>query len=110
MEGFLGAACGATLSQRSGPRESETILREFPSLTEDDVRAVLAFESAGPAALASDVDPSGPPNAALSYDSEGVDRSLIRWMLRLTPRQRLDHLQGMIDLARLARRGPNGHR
>lgn len=40
---------------------------------------------------------------AASYDAEGVDRSLIRWMLRLTPRQRLEYVQGVMDLACSAR-------
>lgn len=115
----------------------DTILREFPSLTEEDVRAVLdsmasgtsvplvqresvvrehvaaahsnepAHESSASAERTSEM---GAPNAALSYDADGVDRSLIRWMLRLTPRQRLDHVQGMIDLSRSVRRIPNGDR
>jgi len=51
-----------------------------------------------------------PPDAAASYDAEGVDRSLIRWMLRLTPRQRLEYVQGVMDLARSARPSPHGNR
>ncbi len=38
------------------------------------------------------------PEAA--YDADGVDRSLIRWMLGLTPTERLRHVQGEIDLVR----------
>jgi hypothetical protein len=49
------------------------------------------------------------PVAASAYDADGVDRSLIRWMLRLTPRQRLDYVQSVMDLARGARRQPNGN-
>jgi hypothetical protein len=45
-----------------------------------------------------------PPDAAASYDSYGVDRSLIRWMLGLTPLQRLQYVQGVIGLALSARR------
>jgi hypothetical protein len=45
-----------------------------------------------------------------AYDSAGVDRSLIRWMLSLTPSERLRHVQGTIDLVRDVRRVPNGNR
>lgn len=31
------------------------------------------------------------------YSPEGVDRSLIRWMLTLTPAQRLQVLQDFVD-------------
>ena len=31
------------------------------------------------------------------YSPEGVDRTLIRWMLSLTPSERLDVLQGFAD-------------
>lgn len=48
------------------------------------------------------------PEAA--YDSAGVDRSLIRWMLGLTPAERLRHVQGTIDLVRRAKRVSNGDR
>jgi hypothetical protein len=51
-----------------------------------------------------------PPDAAASYDAEGVDRSLIRWMLRLTPLQRLEYVQGVMDLARSGRPSPHGSR
>jgi len=44
------------------------------------------------------------------YDADGVDRSLIRWMLGLTPAERLRHVQGTIDLVRRAKRVPNGDR
>ena len=69
--------------------------------------AGMSAESARTVALENDVTP---PDAAASYDAEGVDRSLIRWMLRLTPRQRLDYVQGVIDLACSARPSPNGDR
>src|SRR6187551_1723343 len=32
-----------------------------------------------------------------AYDAAGVDRSLIRWMLSLTPSERLRYVQGTID-------------
>jgi len=35
-----------------------------------------------------------------AYDAAGVDRSLVRWMLSLTPSERLQHVQGTIDLVR----------
>jgi hypothetical protein len=31
------------------------------------------------------------------YDSAGVDLTLIRWMLSLTPSERLDFLEGSLD-------------
>ncbi|MEO6601595.1 MAG: hypothetical protein ABIQ16_17095 [Polyangiaceae bacterium] len=45
-----------------------------------------------------------------AYDAAGVDRSLIRWMLSLTPSERLRHVQGTIDLVHKAKRVPNGDR
>ena len=74
---------------------------------------------------AADQTPSEPPQADTSrsalgsfaegdahpaYDAAGVDRSLIRWMLSLTPSERLQHVQGTIDLVRNVRRVPNGNR
>jgi hypothetical protein len=41
------------------------------------------------------MDPWLPPRADESDD--GVDVSLIRWMLSLTPSERLDALQGFVD-------------
>ena len=48
--------------------------------------------------------------AADPYDANGVDRSLVRWMLRQTPAQRLAYAQGVIDLAAAARRSRDGNR
>jgi len=45
-----------------------------------------------------------------AYDKAGVDRSLIRWMLSLTPSERLRYVQGTIDLVRDVQRVPNGNR
>jgi hypothetical protein len=45
-----------------------------------------------------------------AYDQDGVDRSLIRWMLGLTPAERLNHVQGTSDLVSLVRRVPDGNR
>jgi hypothetical protein len=45
-----------------------------------------------------------------AYDAAGVDRSLVRWMISLTPSERLQYVQGTIDLVRDVRRVPNGDR
>ena len=45
-----------------------------------------------------------------AYDAAGVDRSLVRWMISLTPSERLRHVQSTIDLVRDVRRVPNGDR
>jgi hypothetical protein len=34
-----------------------------------------------------------PPDPASVYDERGVDRSLVRWMLSLTPAERLEAAQ-----------------
>ena len=39
--------------------------------------------------------PDAPP--APDYSDDGVDLSLIRWMLSLTPAERLDHLQQHVN-------------
>ena len=36
-------------------------------------------------------------NAEPAYSKDGVDLTLIRWMLSLTPAERLDVLQGFAD-------------
>jgi hypothetical protein len=41
------------------------------------------------------------------YDANGIDRSLIRWMLSLTPTERLAVVQGSIDLVQSVRRRRN---
>jgi hypothetical protein len=48
--------------------------------------------------------------AGAPYDANGVDRSLVRWMLRQTPAQRLAYAQSVIDLATAARRSRDGAR
>jgi hypothetical protein len=50
-----------------------------------------------------DENPSDEPNAADVYDENGVDLSLIRWMLRLSPAERIAVVQGSIDLVQRAR-------
>jgi hypothetical protein len=37
------------------------------------------------------------PEQPAKPDDDGIDVSLIRWMLSLTPEQRLDVLQGFVD-------------
>ncbi|MFZ5894445.1 MAG: hypothetical protein ACOY0T_25510 [Myxococcota bacterium] len=44
------------------------------------------------------------------YDADGIDRSLIRWMLRLSPTERLAYVQGAIDMVNSVRRPANGDR
>lgn len=39
------------------------------------------------------------------YDDDGVDRSLIRWMLQLTPTQRLEMAQDLVNLVGSVKRG-----
>ena len=38
-----------------------------------------------------------PPEPTADESPEGVDRTLVRWMLSLTPDQRLDALQAFAD-------------
>ncbi len=40
-----------------------------------------------------------------SVESDGVDRTLIRWMLSLTPGERLEVLQGHVDAVLALREG-----
>jgi hypothetical protein len=47
-----------------------------------------------------------PESSRPDKDDEQVDRSLIEWMLSLTPRQRLDVLEGHRRLIRTLRRDP----
>ena len=39
----------------------------------------------------------GPPSALPAYSEDGVDLTLIRWMLRLTPGERLAVLSSHLD-------------
>jgi hypothetical protein len=41
------------------------------------------------------------------YDENGVDRSLIRWMLSLSPTERLEAVQSSIDLVASVRAVPD---
>jgi hypothetical protein len=47
------------------------------------------------------------PSAESVCNEDGVDLSLIRWMLSLTPSQRLDVLQGFNDSTWEILHGPN---
>lgn len=44
-----------------------------------------------------------------AYDEDGVDVSLIRWMLSLTPTERLQALQSFVDLVASATSDRNTH-
>ncbi|XXY51181.1 hypothetical protein WME91_08555 [Sorangium sp. So ce269] len=44
------------------------------------------------------------------YDENGVDRSLVRWMLSLSPTERLAQVQSSIDLFMSVREPPKGAR
>ncbi|WP_437826255.1 hypothetical protein [Sorangium sp. So ce1153] len=44
------------------------------------------------------------------YDENGVDRSLVRWMLSLSPTERLAQVQSSIDLVMSVRAPSDGAR
>ncbi len=46
---------------------------------------------------------TGPPDKEREYSEDGVDLTLIRWMLSLTVTERLEVLQAMADLVYAAR-------
>lgn len=55
--------------------------------------------------------PDAPPRKEPAYSDDGVDLTLIRGMLDLTPSQRLRQLQGFINaVARIRRAMENGTR
>jgi len=41
-----------------------------------------------------------------TYDENGVDRSLVRWMLTLTPDERIEYAESSLKLAESVRREP----
>jgi hypothetical protein len=49
-----------------------------------------------------DIDEASEP----TYDENGVDRSLVRWMLSLTPDERIDYAESSLKLAESVRREP----
>jgi hypothetical protein len=46
---------------------------------------------------ANTVGPRGEPDYGAEYGEDGVDLTLIRWMLSLTPAERLEVLQGQVN-------------
>jgi hypothetical protein len=56
-----------------------------------------------------DVEPiQEPGDGEWPYDTDGVDRSLIRWMLSLTPTERLETVESVITMLETVRRvGPD---
>jgi hypothetical protein len=63
-----------------------------------------------PASTNVDLTDHAPEQVSSAYDADGVDRSLIRWMLRLSPADRLAHVQGVIDMVKAVRRPADGDR
>jgi hypothetical protein len=51
-------------------------------------------------------DPVVEEEATPTYDENGVDRSLVRWMLSLTPDERLEYAESSLKLAESVRREP----
>ncbi|WP_438031570.1 hypothetical protein [Sorangium sp. So ce204] len=56
------------------------------------------------------LDPPAEERDDNPYDENGVDRSLIRWMLSLSPTERLAQVQGAIDLVMSVREPSDGAR
>jgi hypothetical protein len=48
-------------------------------------------------------------SAESAYDEDGVDVSLVRWMLSLTPTERLQALQSFVDLVENTTRDQTPH-
>lgn len=40
---------------------------------------------------------SQPPGSLPTHNAEGVDLTLIRWMLTLTPVERVEYIEGLIE-------------
>jgi len=63
------------------------------------------------ATVSSTPAPNGPtitePGDLPVYDEDGVDRSLIRYMLRLTATERLEYLRAFVELHQSARPAPD---
>ena len=53
-------------------------------------------------------DDREPRPSEQSYDEDGIDRSVIRWMLTLTADERLAVLEEMLETVASARRVRNG--
>ncbi|AUX24068.1 uncharacterized protein SOCEGT47_046010 [Sorangium cellulosum] len=56
------------------------------------------------------VEPGAEERDDSPYDENGVDRSLVRWMLSLSPTERLAQVQSAIDLIMSARELPDRSR
>lgn len=56
------------------------------------------------------VQPAPEPLTESAYDEDGIDRSLIRWMLELTPTERLRLADETITLLESVRRPTDGAR
>lgn len=41
--------------------------------------------------------PFEPPHSLPTHNADGVDLTLIRWMLTLTPVERVEYIQGLVD-------------
>lgn len=41
--------------------------------------------------------PFEPPHSLPIHNADGVDLTLIRWMLTLTPVERVEYIQGLVD-------------
>jgi hypothetical protein len=52
------------------------------------------------------LDPPAEERHDSPYDENGVDRSLVRWMLSLSPTERLAQVQSSIDLIMSVREPP----
>lgn len=63
----------------------------------DDHVAPAPGVAGAPASAPARVDPRSDLAGDGRVDDDGVDVTLIRWMLGLTPEQRLDVLQGFVD-------------
>jgi hypothetical protein len=67
------------------------------SVAQDSDGAERATPTAGPAG------DDGEPTVEGAFSPDGVDLTLIQWMLDLTPEERLQAAQSMIDLVGAAR-------
>ncbi|WP_437322871.1 hypothetical protein [Sorangium sp. So ce381] len=56
--------------------------------------------------MAEPLEPPAEERDDSPYDKNGVDRSLVRWMLSLSPTERLAQVQGAIDLIMSVREPP----
>lgn len=69
-----------------------------PMLDEEICRATATISTTA------EEDDSRAGDQSAVYDENGVDRSLVRWMLSLTPAERLTFAESMRDVSERARR------